>query len=108
MVFMWRRYTPKTNWFLDAMTRTSHSPSGGNVTGSAVRRPPAFDRILTNDESHKLSPGRHCADLIFVVDLEMWLRCQVVVIASFVRLLVNEQEALCMQNLQVVFGSQRN
>src|SRR4030095_13655893 len=48
MVLIWRRYTPKTNWFLDAITRTNHSPSGGNVTGKVGRRPPAFDRMLTN------------------------------------------------------------
>ena len=34
--------------FVHAITRTSHSPSDGNVTGSDARTPPAFDRILTN------------------------------------------------------------
>src|SRR5687767_15756075 len=45
---MWRRYIPNTNCPSDAITRTSHAPSDGNVTGSAARTPPAFDRMLTN------------------------------------------------------------
>jgi hypothetical protein len=48
IVFIWRRYTPNTNRSFDAITRTSHSPSGGNVTGRTARRPPALDRMLTN------------------------------------------------------------
>ena len=30
------------------MTRTNHSPSGGNATGREARMLPAFDRMLTN------------------------------------------------------------
>jgi len=48
MVFMWRRYIPKTNCPSNAITRTNHSPSDGNVTGSDTRTPPGFDRIPTN------------------------------------------------------------
>src|SRR5258707_9614389 len=39
---------PNTNCPSDAITRTNHSPSEGNVTGSDVRTPPGFDRMLTN------------------------------------------------------------
>jgi hypothetical protein len=45
---MCRRYIPKTNCLFEAITRTNHSPSGGNVTGKVARRPPALDRMLTN------------------------------------------------------------
>src|SRR5208282_5683628 len=45
---MCRRYIPNTNCLSEAITRTNHSPSGGNITGRVARRPPALDRMLTN------------------------------------------------------------
>src|SRR5215469_9920171 len=47
IVFMWRRYTPKTNRFFDAISRTNHSPDGGSVHGMEARPRSAFDRMLT-------------------------------------------------------------
>ena len=48
IVFMWRRYTPKTNRLFDTITRTNHSSRGGSVRGMEARQWPAFDRMLTN------------------------------------------------------------
>jgi hypothetical protein len=45
---MWRRYSPKTNCFFDAMPLTNHSPLGGNLNGTEARPRSAVDRMLTN------------------------------------------------------------